>query len=107
MAETSENGSEGTGGAGLLGLGFALLLVGALLLLVSCAANSDAKNPRCDGQRLSSGDTCVSTKSGAQSYHDRASTAETAAGWTRPIGIVLALGGLVAAVGGLVSTARS
>ncbi|MCC5581696.1 hypothetical protein IMZ11_39455 [Microtetraspora sp. AC03309] len=102
MASTHQDG-----GGTLRGLGIAGLLIGLFLIGVSFVAGKDAEHPRCDGKDMSSSDVCLSSRSGAKSYDERASDAEAASTWMLRIGVVLAVGGVGAVVmGGLASVRR-
>ncbi|MGW4533576.1 hypothetical protein ACWEOI_21760 [Nocardia sp. NPDC004340] len=78
-----------------------MVLVGALFLGLSFAAAHNAQHPRCDGHQMSSGDTCLSSRSGAQSRDQRAASAASDVNWMRPLGLILIVGGLVVAGGGM------
>ncbi|MFB9831995.1 hypothetical protein [Actinoallomurus acaciae] len=83
------------------------VVIGLLIIGVSFVAGRDAKHPRCDGEHMSGSDVCISTRSGAQSYDQRASDARAASTWMLRIGGVLVLGGVGAMViGGLTSARR-
>ncbi|WP_067474174.1 hypothetical protein [Actinomadura hibisca] len=90
----------------LRGLGITGLVVGLLLIGVSFVAGKDAEDPRCGGKAMGGDDTCYSSKSGPQSYDERASNAQAASTWLLRIGGGLAVSGVGAIVVGSVASRR-
>ncbi|MFD1938673.1 hypothetical protein ACFSKW_45130 [Nonomuraea mangrovi] len=78
---------------GSVKLGFAMLGIGVVLLLCWLVASSDAEEPRCGGERMTSGDWCSSRRSGPSSFEERQANAAAAAFWLLRIGGVLTVGG--------------
>ncbi|WP_067695033.1 hypothetical protein [Nocardia jejuensis] len=90
-----------------VGLGITGVVIGLIILGISTFAARDAENPRCDGHSMSAGDTCVSSRSGAQSTAERASDAEAASVWMQRVGYGLLTIGMVSlVVGGIAAAAR-
>ncbi|MFD6394303.1 hypothetical protein [Nocardia sp. NPDC060259] len=82
-----------------IGLGIAAFLIGLIFIGASFLAGEDAENPRCDGQLMSKGDVCYSSRS-TNGYESRADSARTASTWLLRLGGIAAVGGVVLVVGG-------
>ncbi|GAB4583981.1 hypothetical protein Ntsu_18130 [Nocardia sp. IFM 10818] len=86
--------------------GGVLVVVALALIGFSFVAGNDAENPQCDGQSMSRSDTCLSSKSGAQSYDDRASDASAASSWLLGVGVVVGLAGAGLFVSGIAGSSN-
>ncbi|MGW6422995.1 hypothetical protein ACWF82_09995 [Nocardia sp. NPDC055053] len=90
MSDTKQSSAR----SGMIGFGIAAVLIGLVFIGTSFVAGNDAENPRCDGQRMSEGDVCYSSRS-TQGYESRAGSARTASTWLLRLGGGAAVGGVV------------
>lgn len=96
-------GAQPSGRRKLIEGGVILVLIGLLSFGVSFAAGNDAEDPRCNGREMTAQDLCISSRSGTQTYDDRAQSAAAASTWTLRIGGALAGGGALLLVIGILT----
>ncbi|MGW4468554.1 DivIVA domain-containing protein [Nonomuraea sp. NPDC004354] len=80
-------------------LGYWMLGIGAVVLLVWLVVSKDAQEPRCGGERMSSGDYCSNRRTGPDSYEEKKEDAAAVAFGMGLVGGTLVVGGALLVVG--------